>query len=79
MKVDDAVNPHQSRRKTACTDASHFFSGTGQSKYGEEIQKYYHQLSWRGRAYPAPLGGWRGFDPRQLQRTKRAFFPPLAI
>jgi hypothetical protein len=24
-------------------------------------------------------GGRRGFDPRQPQRTKRAFFPPLAI
>ena len=24
-------------------------------------------------------GGRRGFDPRQLRRTKRAFFPPLAI
>jgi hypothetical protein len=23
--------------------------------------------------------GRRGFDPRQLRRTKRAFFPPLAI
>jgi hypothetical protein len=23
--------------------------------------------------------GRRGFDPRQLHRTKRAFFPPLAI
>ncbi len=26
-----------------------------------------------------PRGGRRGFDPRQLRRTKRAFFPPLAI
>jgi hypothetical protein len=26
------------------------------------------------------LGGWRGLDPsRQLRRTKRAFFSPLAI
>ncbi len=24
-------------------------------------------------------GGRRGFDPRQLRRTKRAFFQPLAI
>ncbi len=24
-------------------------------------------------------GGRRGFDPRQPRRTKRAFFPPLAI
>jgi hypothetical protein len=24
-------------------------------------------------------GGRRGFDPRQLRRTKRAFFPPLVI
>jgi hypothetical protein len=23
--------------------------------------------------------GWRGFDPRQLRRTKCAFFPPWAI
>jgi hypothetical protein len=23
--------------------------------------------------------GWRGFDPRQPRRTKRALFPPLAI
>jgi hypothetical protein len=29
---------------------------------------------------PCSLGGGRrGFDPRQLRRTKRAFFPPLAI
>jgi hypothetical protein len=24
-------------------------------------------------------GGRRGFDPLELRRTKRAFFPPLAI
>ncbi len=38
----------------------------------------------RGRVVKADIpcslgGGRRGFDPRQLQRTKRAFFQPLAI
>jgi hypothetical protein len=29
---------------------------------------------------PCSFGsGRRGFDPRHLRRTKRAFFPPLAI
>jgi hypothetical protein len=35
---------------------------------------------WSRRTYPAPLGaGGVGSIPRQLRRTKHAFFPPLAI
>jgi hypothetical protein len=37
-----------------------------------------NSLVGKGRHALLPRGGRRGFDPRQLRRTKRAFFSPLA-
>ncbi len=55
------------------------------TKVQQNASKAYHERNKdSGRLVKADIpcslgGGRRGFDPRQLRRKKRAFFPPLAI
>jgi hypothetical protein len=52
--------------------------------YGQWYHSVNYQSARRSREVKACIpcssgAGRRGFDPRQPRRTKRAFFPPLAI
>ncbi len=54
-----------------CIEAGAVMCGVWENDWDYRWRRWRHILLLRG--------GRRGFDPRQLRRTKRAFFPPLAI
>ena len=67
--------PRERQRRAAET------LGTRHCQGGATFYQYFAPPSLVGKGGHTLLlrGGWRGFDPRQLRRTKGAVFPPLAI